>query len=353
MTLTATNDCGSNTETQQISVACTPPQVSISANGSTQICPGEMVILQINGGNFATFQWYRNGAEIAGANGSSFVAVDAGVYKIFVTDALDCGNFSNEMTVEISQFPAAVITSSSPYGSVCVSASTWLRGVGGDDYQWITPSGLLIGGQEIQIPVANFVSGGIYFLTVTNGAGCAETASFTLSVLPTPQVFILGLATNYTDQDLAVTLVGNPLGGIFSGAGVFAGQFVPAAAGIGQHTISYQFTDANGCTGMDSVVVVVSPFVSTTTLPEGILSMQVLPNPNTGEFWLRLNLVKSNTLKINLLNSIWQILECRTAALLAGENQVFFDKSGLPNGLYFLEINDAGRRSVLRVILLR
>ena len=217
MTLTATNDCGSNTETQQISVACTPPQVSISANGSTQICPGEMVILQINGGNFATFQWYRNGAEIAGANGSSFVAVDAGVYKIFVTDALDCGNFSNEMTVEISQFPAAVITSSSPDGSVCVGASTWLRGVGGDDYQWITPSGLLIGGQEIQIPVANFVSGGIYFLTVPNGAGCAETASFTLSVLPTPQVFILGLATNYTDQDLAVTLVGNPLGGIFPG----------------------------------------------------------------------------------------------------------------------------------------
>jgi len=243
MTLTATNDCGSNTETQQISVACTPPQVSISANGSTQICPGEMVILQINGGNFATFQWYRNGAEIAGANGSSFVAVDAGVYKIFVTDALDCGNFSNEMTVEISQFPAAVITSSSPYGSVCVGASTWLRGVGGDDYQWITPSGLLIGGQEIQIPVANFVSGGIYFLTVTNGAGCAETASFTLSVLPTPQVFILGLATNYTDQDLAVTLVGNPLGGIFPGR-VFCGAICSGGCG---HWATHDFIPIYGC----------------------------------------------------------------------------------------------------------
>lgn len=45
-----------------------------------------------------------------------------------------------------------------------------------------------------------------------------------------------------------ITLIGGyPVGGTYSGAGVSNGMFDPSIAGIGVHTISYLYTDANGC----------------------------------------------------------------------------------------------------------
>ncbi|HRZ21029.1 MAG TPA: dockerin type I domain-containing protein, partial [Bacteroidales bacterium] len=55
---------------------------------------------------------------------------------------------------------------------------------------------------------------------------------------------------------------GTPQGGIYSGTGVSNGIFDPAAAGIGEHSITYTYEDAYGCT--DSC-----PFVITVTANEG------------------------------------------------------------------------------------
>ncbi|MFC2110912.1 T9SS type A sorting domain-containing protein, partial [Bacteroidota bacterium] len=40
----------------------------------------------------------------------------------------------------------------------------------------------------------------------------------------------------------------SPTGGVYSGIGVTAGVFSPTSAGIGNHTITYFYTDINGCT---------------------------------------------------------------------------------------------------------
>ncbi|RME03380.1 MAG: hypothetical protein D6816_10505, partial [Bacteroidetes bacterium] len=46
-----------------------------------------------------------------------------------------------------------------------------------------------------------------------------------------------------------LTMLGaTPPGGTFSGTGVAANSFDPAAAGVGVHTITYSYTDGNGCT---------------------------------------------------------------------------------------------------------
>jgi hypothetical protein len=50
------------------------------------------------------------------------------------------------------------------------------------------------------------------------------------------------------ESDDPFTLTGgSPSGGTYSGAGVSGGTFDPAAAGAGTHTITYAYTDANGC----------------------------------------------------------------------------------------------------------
>ena len=38
------------------------------------------------------------------------------------------------------------------------------------------------------------------------------------------------------------------MGGTFSGDGVSSGNFDAATAGVGTHTITYSYTDANACT---------------------------------------------------------------------------------------------------------
>jgi gliding motility-associated-like protein len=41
---------------------------------------------------------------------------------------------------------------------------------------------------------------------------------------------------------------GIPLGGTYSGTGVSGGMFDPAVAGVGVHTVTYSYTETNGCT---------------------------------------------------------------------------------------------------------
>ncbi len=53
-----------------------------------------------------------------------------------------------------------------------------------------------------------------------------------------------------------------PVGGTYSGPGVSGGVFTPATAGAGNHTITYTYTDVNGCTGTGSEIITVNPISS-------------------------------------------------------------------------------------------
>ncbi|MEQ1747399.1 MAG: heparinase II/III family protein [Saprospiraceae bacterium] len=191
-------------------------------------------------------------------------------------------------------------------------------------------TGILVG--SLAIPSGN------HLVEITDKAPCG-----------TLQVSLSGLEANYTDQDPAVTLVGAPPGGVFSGAGVSAGQFFPAIAGIGEHLVSYAFTDSLGCSGVDSVWVTVSPFVST-VLPAGVESWTIFPNPTKGDFYLKIKVLQNKHLKINILNASGQVLRHRSADLQAGERILLFEKEGLTNGVYFLEISDGVSSAVQRIV---
>jgi len=51
---------------------------------------------------------------------------------------------------------------------------------------------------------------------------------------------------------------GTPSGGTYSGTGVVGGQFDPSVAGVGTHTITYTYIDANGCEDFAEQDIVVS-----------------------------------------------------------------------------------------------
>ncbi|MEM1322428.1 MAG: hypothetical protein AAGG75_19350, partial [Bacteroidota bacterium] len=128
--------------------------------------------------------------------------------------------------------------------------------------------------------------------TVTADNGCSAMASDDVEVFASPTVTFTAPADLCIDAGVQMSLSGGmPASsamttGIYSGPGVTDNgdgtyDFDPMAAGVGVHTITYDFTDANGCTGTasDDVEVFTAPAVSLSTAEYYCLdaSMQGVP----------------------------------------------------------------------------
>ena len=88
--------------------------------------------------------------------------------------------------------------------------------------------------------------------SITDGNGCSNSSSQTVTVNPLPNVSFSGLASSYCPNAGNVSLSGSPSGGTFSGPGVSGNTFSPSSAGTGTHTITYTYTNGNGCTNSTS-----------------------------------------------------------------------------------------------------
>jgi PKD repeat protein len=350
ITLSATNTCGTQNTTQTVSIACPPLQVSVTPNSTLQFCEGGSVMLQATPPNLSAYQWYQNDMPIPSATNPTLAVTTTGQYKILVTDLLGCQYYSEVLGVAVYPLPLATIEST--VGSaVCEGNSLVLTGSLGIGYQWVIPDGSTVSGENIAISTASISNNGTYQLTVTDGNGCTSTAVFDLFVNPLPLVTISGIAPDYKENEPPVPLIGTPAGGIFSGNGVAGGFFDPGAAGVGQHTLYYAFTDVNNCTNEDSLEVQVSPMVSTSNL-EGVVSqMQVFPNPNHGDFRLEVVLSSNKTLKFSLMNTLGQTLAIRKESLPSGRSILHFDSHELNSGVYFITVTDSDKYACLKVIV--
>jgi PKD repeat protein len=349
VTLTATNACGMQHTTQTVVIACTPPQISIASNNPSNFCEGGSTVLQATPANLTAYQWYLNDLPIPSGASPTLTVTAAGHYKVLVTDLFGCENYSDVLVVAVYPLPTATIVSSTG-AAVCESGSLTLTGSFGTDYQWITPEGATVFGENIAIPAASMSNNGTYQLTVTDGNGCTSTAEFALTVNPLPLVSISGITSDYSESDPPVPLIGTPAGGIFSGNGLAGDQFDPSAAGIGQHTIYYVYTDANNCTNMDSVVVYVSPTSATSTAAV-IGDLRVFPNPNHGDFWLEIVLSSNKTLNVDLMNTLGQTIASRQESLPSGQSMLHFNNNALSSGAYYLKVFDGEQYAYLRVVV--
>jgi hypothetical protein len=77
-------------------------------------------------------------------------------------------------------------------------------------------------------------------------------------VINVPPTVSLAAIANVCQTDPSFTLAGgSPLSGTYAGPGVVGGVFDPAVAGPGTHSISYSFTDGNGCSGLAVEIITV------------------------------------------------------------------------------------------------
>jgi len=114
------------------------------------------------------------------------------------------------------------------------------------NYTWSSsPSGFSSTDSIITIsPAANTT----YTLTVSNPLnGCSNTANTAVAVHQNPVAAFNPMPVACTNVANMPLNAGWPAGGTYSGPGVMNNLFYPVLAGVGAHTLTYNYTDANGC----------------------------------------------------------------------------------------------------------
>ncbi len=108
-------------------------------------------------------------------------------------------------------------------------------------------------GDEVAIEIVAVAS-------ADNACGNSELSSESCTADNCPAIVIVpDLPTDLCISDAPVAIVVDPAGTTFTGPGVTAVQFDPAAAGTGTHQIDFAFADVSGCEYEDSFTITVNP----------------------------------------------------------------------------------------------
>ncbi|MDZ4750052.1 MAG: FG-GAP-like repeat-containing protein [Flavobacteriales bacterium] len=107
---------------------CSAPEVSISANGSTSICPGSSLNITVNG-DTGSFFWSN------GASTSSITVTESGNYSVTTWDNEGCGAISNIITVDIIESETPQVSINGPT-EFCEGESVQLISSSANGYAW-------------------------------------------------------------------------------------------------------------------------------------------------------------------------------------------------------------------------
>lgn len=186
-------------------------------------------------------------------------------------------------------------------------------------------------------------------LTGKTCVGPRSPANVTVNSLPV--VSFSGLSSSYYVNDSPVILNGSPAGGIFSGPGITGTVFDPAAAGVGgPYTITYEYTDTNGCSNVFSQDVIIELF---TGIAESVSenSLLVFPNPTEGK--IELNYFSSYTGNVKIIVAdIFGKTISESEILKTSKNlNHFIDLSDLSKGVYFIKLNIEAQEIIKKITL--
>ncbi len=268
------------------------PVASFSST-TTAVCAGQSVTYTSTSTNNPTsYSWsFPGGTPSTSTTASQVVTYPtAGTYNVSLTATNMGGSNASNQTgyITVNAVPAApTITAGGPT-TFCQGGSVTLTSSAGSGNTWSNNS------TSSSITVT---ASGTY--TVTNTvASCASPASNSISVTVNPNPTVsFGAVPMLCSNDGPYTLTqGSPAGGTYSGTGVTGGQFNPATTGIGSTTVTYNYTNGNGCSGSAQTTVVVDGCASISENELDLIS--VYPNPSTGLITIHSGEVNLNAVKV-------------------------------------------------------
>jgi gliding motility-associated-like protein len=262
------------TNQDQVQVTVLPNTVIANAGGSliSSICSGTGQCVTLGGSPAAfggvppyTFNWLPGPGLSGNLNSPNPTAcpTQTTTYTLLVADFNGCSSFDT-IRVVVNPLPTASISGlASEY---CTnSPQVVMIGIpGGPTGQF---SGNGVSGNVFNPSVAGAGTWQIRYAYTDPSTGCLDDTVIVVTVHPSPVISISGVEPQYCLYADVDTFFATPAGGTYTGPGMNGDVFNPAVAGVGNHNVTYSYTDGFGCSASINftVRVVPAPTVSLAT----------------------------------------------------------------------------------------
>jgi gliding motility-associated-like protein len=192
------NGCYSATENMLLTVNALPLLDPVSA--SIDLCRGSSTRLGVKG-TATSFTWVPS-TYLDNANSATPLANPPSDFTYSVVGSAN--NCTAETQVSIMVLPLPTPKAWVSKAAVCVDETFSLSGSGGNTYVWRGPDGSLYGGKDVEL-IAYLPHKGQFTLSVTDNAGCTNTAVTSLTVNDLPGGTLVGEKTGCVPFCTALT----------------------------------------------------------------------------------------------------------------------------------------------------
>ena len=258
----------------QAIVPCTSPSISSFTASEDSICFGDSVILAVIGSLNDATSWYLYGT---GCGSTPIDSNSIGIFNLAPSSTTTYyvrGEDGSGCVDEAAMVCHSVGVVVNPLPSVSLSTVTGI--CSNDSVQNDLSGGSPVGGSYTGLGVTDNGNGlnftfdpnslpigqNIITYNYLDANGCSNSATDSLEILSAPSV---GFSSpgNFCENELAQTGLsgGSPVGGIYTGSAVnddgngTTFTFAPGSAGTGDQSLTYTYTDINGCSGSQSAIV--------------------------------------------------------------------------------------------------
>jgi PKD repeat protein len=193
-------------------------------------------------------------------------------------------------------------------------------------------------------PSITYSTSGNYTVTLiaTNAVGMSAPTSKTVTILPLPTVSLTPSSSNACVNSI-INLIGNPVGGTFSGIGV-SGNSLNTGTIATTLNPTYAYTDSiTGCTNSASTSISVSLCSGLDQKQKDLELIKLYPNPNNGNFKIEL----ISDAKISISDAIGHTL--LNEKFKQGNHIINLENAA--NGLYFIKITNAEQQITKPMII--
>ena len=238
-----------------ISVSITFGDVSLAAAGP--FCVNDSPVQLVGDPAGGTF----SGTGVSASGLFNPTTAGAGTHQIVYSASVG-NNCTKNDTIQIIVRARPTVSVNSPSRCSNGPAATITAtpaGTGPFSYVWTVPMGATNPGNDDSFSAT---VGGQYCVVITDANGCTSLQGCGTLTVNNPTTLNAGTYGPFCVTAAPITLGGTPLGGTWTGTGVsLVGtdyKFSPTVAGAGAFVLTYNFTNANGCTSTVTANVTVN-----------------------------------------------------------------------------------------------